>query len=236
MPRRAREARPAGPHCLGARSSLTVSRRATAAPSPSGRARPRATGTEAGNPRHRPSGRAPARRIAAVSALRRARSWAPHSCSTGEAATGSVAGRSDFGLSYSVNYRSRICNVDTTKSGRARTVVIPPHMRADVKSHLDQFTKPDGNALLFVPGRGGCHLDNKHFADSYLRHFAGTTDVSCRGWPRIQSRHHSTRSSPAGKRPPVRVGPAPTRYRRCEGVRPAHRLARNGIPAAVCAG
>jgi hypothetical protein len=56
---------------------------------------------------------------------------------------------------------------------------------------LDTQTKADGGALLFVPVRGGCHLDNKTFADSYLkpalksiaretathhhlRHFAGT--------------------------------------------------------------
>jgi hypothetical protein len=225
MPRRAREARPAGPHCLGARSSLTVSRRATAAPS--GRARPRATGTEAGNPRHRPSGRAPARRIAAVSALRRARSWAP-------------PGRWQVGLILGLAVPLIIAAgfaLWTPQNHAGPEPLCSRHICAPtLKSHLDQFTKPDGNALLFVPGRGGCHLDNKHFADSYLRHFAGSTDVSCRGWPRIQSRHHSTRSSPAGKRPPVRVGPAPTRYRRCEGVRPAHRLARNGIPAAVCAG
>lgn len=105
---------------------------------------------------------------------------------------------SDFGpacetvtVSRAVNHRSRTCTIDTTKSGKARTVVIPPHIRAEIKAHLDAYTKADGNALLFVPVRGGCHLDNKTFADSYLkpalnsigresathhhlRHFAGT--------------------------------------------------------------
>lgn len=95
------------------------------------------------------------------------------------------------GVSRAVNHRNGTCTIDTTKSGKARTVVIPPHIRADVKAHLDAHTKPESNALLFVPSRGGCHLDNKTFADSYLkpalksigrgsathhhlRHFAGT--------------------------------------------------------------
>jgi integrase len=90
-----------------------------------------------------------------------------------------------------VTHRSGVCTVGSTKSDANRTVVIPPHIRADVKSHLDTHTKPESDALLFVPVRGGCHLDNKTFADSYLkpalksigrqsvthhdlRHFAGT--------------------------------------------------------------
>jgi integrase len=84
--------------------------------------------------------------------------------------------RSDIGsgcesvtVSRAVNHRSKTCTIDTTKSDKARTVVIPPHIRADVKAHLDTHTKPEPDALLFVPVRGGCHLDNKTFADSYLK-------------------------------------------------------------------
>jgi integrase len=72
-------------------------------------------------------------------------------------------------VSRAVSHRSGTCTVDTTKSGKARTVVIPSHMRADIKAHLDTHTKPDSDGLLFVPVRGGCHLDNKTFADSYLK-------------------------------------------------------------------
>lgn len=106
--------------------------------------------------------------------------------------------RSDFGpgcetvtVSRSAPHRSGTCEIKTTKSGKARIVVIPPHIRADIKAHLDMQTKAGADALLFVPVRGGCHLDNKTFADSYLkpalksigrettthhdlRHFAGT--------------------------------------------------------------
>jgi integrase len=83
------------------------------------------------------------------------------------------------------------CRIDTTKSGKGRTVVVPPHIRADIKAHLDSHTGPDADAPLFVPVRGGCHVNDKAFADSYLkpalkavgresvrfhdlRHFAGT--------------------------------------------------------------
>jgi integrase len=101
------------------------------------------------------------------------------------------AGCETVSLSRGVTHRSGVCTVGSTKSDANRTVVIPPHIRADVKAHLDSLTGPDPDALLFVPVRGGCHLDNKTFADSYLkpalksigrqsvthhdlRHFAGT--------------------------------------------------------------
>lgn len=68
---------------------------------------------------------------------------------------------------------------------------MPPHIRADIKGHLDTHTGASADALLFVPVRGGCHLNDKASADSYhkpalkaigresvrfhdLRHFAGT--------------------------------------------------------------
>jgi integrase len=83
------------------------------------------------------------------------------------------------------------CRIDTPKSGKARTVVVPPHIRAVVKHHLDAYVGPGDDELLFSPARGGCHLNDKVFADSYyrpalasigregvtmhmLRHFAGT--------------------------------------------------------------
>lgn len=83
------------------------------------------------------------------------------------------------------------CRIDTTKSGKGRTVVVPPHIRANIKAHLDSHTGSNADALLFVPVRGGCHVNDKAFADSHLkpalkaigresvrfhdlRHFAGT--------------------------------------------------------------
>jgi integrase len=106
--------------------------------------------------------------------------------------------RSDIGsgcetvsITRGVTHRSGVCTVGGTKSDANRTVVIPPHIRADVKAHLDSFVGRDDSALLFVPVRGGCHVNDKVFAASYfkpalnsigresvrhhdLRHFAGT--------------------------------------------------------------
>lgn len=79
--------------------------------------------------------------------------------------------------------------IDTPKSDIARTIVVPPHIRADIKRHLDTFVEAGSEALLFPPARGGCHLIDKVFRDSFvaatervgrqgvrihdLRHFAG---------------------------------------------------------------
>jgi len=84
------------------------------------------------------------------------------------------------------------CRIDTTKSGRVRNVVIPPHIRADIKHHLDNYVGAQPDSLLFVPSKGGCHLNDSVFMRSYfrpalksigrqgvrihdLRHFTGTT-------------------------------------------------------------
>jgi integrase len=106
--------------------------------------------------------------------------------------------RSDIGpacetvsITRGVTHRSGVCTVGSTKSDANRTIVIPPHIRADVKNHLDTHTEADPNSLLFVPIRGACHVNDKVFAGSYfkpalksigresvrhhdLRHFAGT--------------------------------------------------------------
>ncbi len=81
------------------------------------------------------------------------------------------------------------CRIDTPKSGKPRAVVIPPHIRADLKQHLDVHTGKDAEALVFAPARGGHHLNDKVFRDPTatpladmkrgdmvihdLRHFAG---------------------------------------------------------------
>jgi integrase len=83
------------------------------------------------------------------------------------------------------------CRIDTTKSGKAHFVAIPPHIRADIKHHLDSYVEKSPDALLFVPSKGGCHLNDSVFKRFYLdpalktidkqgvrihdlRHFAGT--------------------------------------------------------------
>jgi integrase len=86
------------------------------------------------------------------------------------------------------------CHIGTLKQGKPHTVVIPPHIRADIKHHLDVFVAKDEEALLFPPARGGCHLNDRVFRDYLdpaltkigqktgddgmrvhdLKHFAGT--------------------------------------------------------------
>jgi integrase len=92
-------------------------------------------------------------------------------------------------VSRAVTHRSG-CTIDTTKSGKVRAVVVPPHIRADLKHHLDVHVSKAADALLFPALRDGCHLNDsvfaKHFAPALktvgregvrihdLRHFAGT--------------------------------------------------------------
>ena len=88
------------------------------------------------------------------------------------------------------------CRIDSPKSGKGRLIAVPPHIRPDLADHLQQHVADGPEALLFVPVRGGCHLNDKAFRDSYfipalteigrddvrkprptihdLRHFAGT--------------------------------------------------------------
>lgn len=86
------------------------------------------------------------------------------------------------------------CHIGPLKQGTPHTVVIPPHIRADLKHHLDVHVAKDEEALLFPPARGGCHLNDRVFRDYLdpalesigqktgedgmrvhdLKHFAGT--------------------------------------------------------------
>jgi integrase len=82
------------------------------------------------------------------------------------------------------------CHVSTPKSGRSRKVVVPEHIRADIKHYLDAHVGDGPDALLFAPANGGCHLNDQVFREQFnaaltiigregvrvhdLRHFAGT--------------------------------------------------------------
>jgi len=82
------------------------------------------------------------------------------------------------------------CHISTPKSGKGRSVVVPPHVRGDLLHHLDTFVGTDREALLFAPVQGGCHLTGNSFRPRFnaalakigrsgvrihdLRHFAGT--------------------------------------------------------------
>jgi integrase len=81
------------------------------------------------------------------------------------------------------------CHVTTVKQGDQHTVITPPHIRADIKHHLDVYVAPEPTALLF-PSPRGCHLSERSLRNSWhkacktirrervrvhdLKHFAGT--------------------------------------------------------------
>ena len=91
-------------------------------------------------------------------------------------------------VSRAVTHRGG-CRIDTPKSGKGRAVVVPPHIRDDLRHHLETNVPKDPEALLFWAARG-CHLNDKVFRDYFtpalasigregvrihdLRHFAGT--------------------------------------------------------------
>ncbi|MCF6387291.1 site-specific integrase [Mycobacterium sp. MBM] len=93
-------------------------------------------------------------------------------------------------ISRSVTRRDGLYRVDTPKSGKGRTVVVPPHIRDDLKHHLAHNVGESPEALLY-PAAGGGHMNDRVFSREYfakalkaigregvrvhdLRHFAGT--------------------------------------------------------------
>jgi integrase len=93
-------------------------------------------------------------------------------------------------VSRGATHRNKQCMISTPKSGKGRTVVVPPHIREDIKHHLNTYVAEAADAQLFPAARGGCHLRDALFHDYLtpaletigregvrvheLRHFAGT--------------------------------------------------------------
>jgi integrase len=89
-----------------------------------------------------------------------------------------------------VTRRDKQYRVDTPKSGKGRAIVVPPHIRDDLREHLAANVADEPDALLFPAARGG-HMNDRVFGREYfadalksigregvrihdLRHFAGT--------------------------------------------------------------
>ncbi|BDB43856.1 MULTISPECIES: tyrosine-type recombinase/integrase [Mycobacterium] len=93
-------------------------------------------------------------------------------------------------IARGATHRNGECHVDTPKSGKGRKVVVPPHIRDDLRAHLDENVAKGPDALLFPAAMGGCHLNDRVFRDYFvdaqeaidvegvrvhdLRHFSGT--------------------------------------------------------------
>jgi integrase len=91
-------------------------------------------------------------------------------------------------VARAMTYRDGQTVIGLPKSGKVRTVVVPPHIRADLKHHLETHISDGDDALLFTRD-GGKHVtdprdagwrnavdavgrDGLRFHD--LRHFAAT--------------------------------------------------------------
>jgi integrase len=90
-------------------------------------------------------------------------------------------------VSRAASHRGKGCRIDTPKSGRARAVIVPPHIREDLQEHLARYVAKGTNEPIFPALRYACHFNDsvfaKHFAKAAgrddirihdLRHFAGT--------------------------------------------------------------
>jgi integrase len=110
-------------------------------------------------------------------------------------------------VSRAVTHRDG-CRVDTPKSGKGRSVIVPPHIRDDLLHHLATHVDKDPTALLF-PAARGCHLNDRVFREYLapalktigredlrihdLRHFAGTMAARAGNLPETMARlGHST--------------------------------------------
>ncbi len=105
------------------------------------------------------------------------------------------------------------CIIKSTKTGKTRRVPVPPHIRADLKHHLDVHTGKAADALLFAPVNGRCHLPDDAVRNAMaptltrigkpnmvihdLRHFCGTQTARCGNLVETMSRlgHSTVRAS-----------------------------------------
>jgi integrase len=105
------------------------------------------------------------------------------------------------------------CIIKSTKSGKSRNVVVPPHIRADIASHLERFVGAGDDALLFASTTGKCHLSDDTVRGAMqptldaigkptmvihdLRHFAGSMTARVGNLVETQKRlgHTTVRAS-----------------------------------------
>ena len=112
-----------------------------------------------------------------------------------------------------MTHRKKQCLIDTPKSGKGRAVVVPPHIRDDLRRHWDTYAEKDAGAQLF-PAVKGCYVNDRVFRDYFtsalksirrdsvrvddLRHFAGTQKGRVANLVETMARYRATpsRSSP----------------------------------------
>jgi integrase len=80
------------------------------------------------------------------------------------------------GVTHRLSDDGSRCRIDSTKTGEARTVTIPPHIREDVKAHFAHHVSESPEALLFKPSRGGCRLNDRVFNKDVFKKAAKDVD------------------------------------------------------------
>jgi integrase len=70
----------------------------------------------------------------------------------------------NISVTRAATHRGRGCAIGTPKSGKSRNVVVPPHIRADLKEHLQMYVGTDAAALVFAALSYGCHFNDSVFA------------------------------------------------------------------------
>jgi integrase len=105
-------------------------------------------------------------------------------------------------VSRAATHRGKGCRVDTPKSGKGREVIVPPHIRADLKHHLDVYVDKDADALVFPALRYACHFNDSVFAKHFRR---ALETAGCRDDARIQDLRHfaGTQAARVGSVPEV---------------------------------
>ncbi|HUE32165.1 MAG TPA: site-specific integrase [Mycobacterium sp.] len=112
-----------------------------------------------------------------------------------------------------VTHANGQCFVDTTKSAKVRTVIVPPHVVPDLADHLAHHVGAEPDALLFRAARG-CHLRQQVFREYFnaalksvgitkavrihdLRHYAGSQAARVGNLTEVMARlgHSTVRAS-----------------------------------------
>jgi integrase len=116
-------------------------------------------------------------------------------------------------VGHAVTHTKGQCHSSTAKSGKTRSVIVPPHIVPDLIDHLAHNVGATGDALLFPPARG-CHLRQQVFRGYFnqalksagikeivrihdLRHFAGSQAARVGNLTEVMARlgHSTVRAS-----------------------------------------
>jgi hypothetical protein len=54
-------------------------------------------------------------------------------------------------VTRAVTHRKGVCKTDSPKSAKGRAVVVPPHIRDDLKAHLEHHVTKEPEALPCLP-------------------------------------------------------------------------------------